>query len=150
MKKIFILLVIFTFFACSDTEKKSMVTATESTLLPGISKVYVDYQEALDAAKMSNKNMFILFQTEGCRWCKKLKATTLQDPTLIQQLNESFVVLVLDRDKSQYPDQYHVGGVPTVYMVSNKGEIYVERVGYRKDPKAYSKWFEYVKIESGL
>ncbi len=115
-----------------------------------LSHAYGTYQEALEVAKKENKNLFILFESEQCRWCKKLQKTTLLDPLLLKRLNEEFVVAILERDKSEYPKQFQIKGVPTVYMMSNQEKIYVERMGYHKDPKDYTKWFNYVKIESEL
>ncbi len=149
MKKILSLLLIFTFLVYSDTQKESS-NPDKAIALAKISKVYVDYEVALNVAKEEKKNIFILFQTEHCRWCKKLKATTLQDSVLTERLNNEFVVLVLDKEKSEYPSTFKIKGVPTVYMISNKGVIFVERVGYYENPKDYTKWFDYVKIESGL
>jgi len=115
-----------------------------------LSHAYENYHEGVEVAKKTGKNLFVLFISDHCRWCKKLQATTLLDPQLLQRLNEEFVVVVLERDRSEYPSIFKIRGVPTVYMMSNQEKIYVERMGYFKDPKDYTKWFNYVKIESEL
>jgi thioredoxin-related protein len=145
MGKFLILLIFFSFWVYGDSKQE-----LDESAKAGIIKkeVHYNYQEALSAAKAENKNIFILFQAKGCRWCKKLKETTLKDPELLKRLNRSFVMLILDRESSSYPKKYKIEGVPTIYMISNKEEIYVRRVGYRQDPQEYIKWFNYIEIES--
>jgi thioredoxin-related protein len=144
MGKFLILLIFFSFWVYGDSKQE--ITKSKAEVIKR--EVYHNYQEALSAAKAENKNIFILFQAKGCRWCKKLKETTLKDPELLKRLNRSFVMLILDRESSSYPKKYKIEGVPTIYMISNKEEIYVRRVGYRQDPQEYIKWFNYIEIES--
>ena len=103
-----------------------------------VSNIYYDYDEALSLAREEKKNLFILFQRADCPWCIKLQNTTLQDEALTEQLNEDYVVLILDRDKSlTYPKTYNVMGVPSVYLVDSNEKIHVIEQGYSEDPKNY-------------
>ena len=62
----------------------------------------------------------------------------MQDEALTQQLNEQYVVLMLDRDKTiTYPKQYKVIGVPVIYLVDTNEKVHVIEQGYNEDPKSY-------------
>jgi len=101
-------------------------------------KIYYDYDEALALAKEEKKNLFILFQRSNCPWCIKLQNTTLQDEVLTKQLNEEYIVLILDRDKTiTYPKTYNVMAVPSVYLVDSNEKVHVIEQGYNEDPKNY-------------
>jgi len=155
-----ILLFSFLFIACSSNEdsNKNNLNSTSSKNKNSILKIsneskddiaviYTNYEEAFSVANSENKAVFILFSTEYCRWCTKLKGTTLQDSELKSRLEKEFVVLFLDRDRDQYPSKYKVKGVPAVYMTDKNEEIFTSMVGYHKNPKDYIKWFNYIKIE---
>ena len=109
--------------------------------------IYSDYNKTVELAQKENKPMFILFTKEACKWCEKLKSEVLTIEEIKNQLADDYVVLILDKEKDEYPEKYEVKGVPSVFLVSEKEEIYTEIVGYHSKPKAYLKWFHYVEIE---
>ena len=154
MTKQLILLISFLFISCSanDKDENNSSTIKKETLLlttkdDNSTKIYTDYNKAFSIAKKEDKAIFILFYTQHCRWCSKLKETTLQDPKVISRLNKEFIVLYLDRDNSLYPNRYKVKNIPTVYMTDKNEKILTSIVGYHKNPRDYIKWFNYVKIE---
>ena len=158
MKKNLALFISLLFISCSGGEKNennsSNLIKNQSSKLKisneskdDIAVIYTNYNEAFSLAKLENKAVFILFSTEYCRWCTKLKETTLKDPKLKSRLEEEFVVLFLNRDNDTYPEKYKVRGVPAVYMTDKNEEIFTSMVGYHKNPKDYTKWFNYIKIE---
>ncbi len=153
-----ILFISFLFISCSSGEKhennNSNIVTKETSLLKisnesedDIAEVYTNYQEAFSVAKLENRPVFILFYSKYCRWCTKLKETTLKNSELKSRLEEEFIVLFLDRDNDAYPNKYKVRGVPAVYMTDKNEEIFTSMVGYHKNPKDYIKWFNYIKIE---
>jgi len=158
MKKYFILLLLFGFISCSNNHKeenkKLSKTDKNSTIIKishmshdEISEIYTNYEEAFKIAKTENKAVFILFSTKYCRWCTKLRETTLKNPEIIKRLNEEFIVLFLDRDIDTYPSKYKVKAVPAIYFTDKNEEIFTTMVGYHKDPHDFIKWFNYIKIE---
>jgi len=131
----------------NSTQSKTSILKISNESEEDIAEIYTNYEEAFSIAKRENKPLFILFSTEYCRWCTKLKETTLKDSELKSRLEDEFVVLFLDRDRDQYPNKYRVKGVPAVYMTDKNEEIFTSMVGYHKDPKDYIKWFNYIKVE---
>jgi len=158
MKKYLILLLAFLFISCSNSEERENKTLNSSngnsiqekasnTPTDSISTIYTNYEKAFTAAKIENKAVFILFSTEYCRWCTKLKKNTLEDSEIKARLKKEFIVLFLNRDKDQYPTKYKVKGVPAVYMTDKNEEIFTSMIGYHKNPNDYLKWFDYIQVE---
>jgi len=153
MGKYLIIMSVLLFLSCGieDKEQSNKIYKQKEEVsvirIPNINKVYNNYQEAFEVAKEENKSVFILFTTEYCRWCIKLKETTLQDINILKHLNDEFVVLLLNKRHSQYPSKYQVKAVPAVYITDKNEEIFTSIVGYHKNPIDYIKWFNYIQIE---
>ena len=156
MTKQLSLLLSFLFLSCSSgdgsennrsRESNTSIVKISNESKTDIAEIYTNYKEAFALAKLENKAVFILFSTKYCRWCTKLKETTLKDSKLKSRLEKEFIVLFLDRDNDTYPNKYKVRGVPAVYMTDKNEEIFTSMVGYHKDPEDYLKWFNYIKIE---
>jgi len=149
MGKQFLLLLLLFFVSCNQSEEQQENSKKINTIvsMPSIDKVYRDYKEAFDMAKEINRPVFILFTTKYCRWCTKLKETTLKEQEIVNHLNAEYVVLLLDKNHSQYPSKYRVTAVPSVYITDKNEEIFTSIIGYHKNPHDYIKWFNYVKVE---
>jgi thioredoxin-related protein len=105
-----------------------------------------DYKVALKEANTTKKYLFVMVTKPNCRWCKKLKQTTLQDEAIKENLNKNYVAVELERFVSYYPKSMKVLGVPSIFIIDPKsGEIITNIVGYREDTHDYLKWFGYVE-----
>lgn len=86
MKKLIIssmaLLVLFGIYAFRPAHQE--VVATEDGI-----KWYT-IEEAMTAAKKKKKKVFVDVYTDWCGWCKRMDATTFQDPQVVKYLNENF------------------------------------------------------------
>jgi len=149
-KQLLLLLLLLLFFvSCSQSEEQqnNNTNLNGTITMPTVDKVYSNYKEAFIVAKKRNRPVFILFTTKYCRWCIKLKETTLKEQEIIKRLNSEFIVLLLDKSHSEYPSKYRVTAVPSVYITDKNEEIFTSIVGYHKNPHDYIKWFNYVKVE---
>ena len=105
-----------------------------------------NYESALKEAKIDNKYLFIIVSKKNCGWCKKLKATTLKDSDIVENLDRDYVVVELDKNSNNFPSTMEVIGVPSIFIVDSKsGDIIKNIVGFRKNKNDYLKWFKYVK-----
>lgn len=89
------------------------------------------YAEAVKQAKVENKNVLVLISKERCRWCKKLKTTTLQDETVVARLERSYVIVEVVRDVDDYPEYLKAKMVPMSYFLYPDGSMIMRGVaGY--------------------
>ena len=149
MTKIFLLSFILLFTSCQqdNSSKSSQNNQTSNFFINDIHHSYSNYKEAFQKAKQENKPVFILFTTQYCRWCIKLKETTFRDKRIVQRLNEEFIVLLLDKNHSNFPSKYKIKAIPALYITDKNEEIFTTIFGYHKDPMDYLKWFNYIKKE---
>ena len=89
-----------------------------------------DYNKALKEAQVKKKDIYMLVTSENCRWCRKFEATTLQDPLVLQKLNQKYVLLHIDRDKDYMPEHFKKKRVPRHYFIRNDGSIIYSFLGF--------------------
>jgi len=149
MRRLLLFLFLLLFISCNQEDEKEKPHQENYTkiTMSNIHHVYNNYKEAFSIAQKEQKPLFILFRTQYCRWCKKLKETTLKNSAIVNRLNNQFIVLILDKNYSNYPSKYKVNAVPMVYITNYNEEIFTSIVGYHKNPYDYIKWFDYVKVE---
>jgi len=153
MRKYYILILCLLFLSCNQNNSSKNTTKNQESTdihivkLSKITTIYQNYDRAFLKAKEENKAVFILFTTQYCRWCNKLRETTLIDKEITKRLNNDFIVLLLDKKQSFYPSKYRVKDIPSVYITDKNEEIFTSIVGYHKNPNDYIQWFDYVKAE---
>lgn len=59
---------------------------------------WLSWQEAMELSKTSPKKFFVDVYTDWCGWCKKMDATTFQDPNVIKYMNENFYAVKLNAE----------------------------------------------------
>jgi thioredoxin-related protein len=60
---------------------------------------WISFDKAVELNKSGTaKKIFIDMYTDWCGWCKKLDATTYQDPTVIAYLNKNFYSVRMDAE----------------------------------------------------
>lgn len=59
---------------------------------------WMTWQEASELSKVTPKKIFVDVYTDWCGWCKKMDATTFQDPKVVQFLNENFYAVKLNAE----------------------------------------------------
>ena len=68
----------------------SLMSHTHPVSNPQDGIQWMTWQEAADMAKTEPKKVFVDIYTDWCGWCKRMDATTFQDPAVIQYMNENF------------------------------------------------------------
>lgn len=102
----------------------------------------VDFKNALEKAKATNKPMMILFVTTTCPWCKKLENQTLSKEYINSFIQKNFIPLVLDKEKDTFPKYLDPQVVPTIHFVNPKDEQSFDQiVGY----KPHKEFFELIQ-----
>ena len=73
------------------------------------------WEEAQEMAATNPKKVFVDLYTNWCGWCKRMDATTFQDPEVIKYLNENF-----------YPVKFNAEQKETVMFNDREFTYYVE------------------------
>src|SRR5262249_2118017 len=90
-----------------------------------------DYDEARREAVARNRPILLDFGTENCFWCKKLDATTFQEPVIIGLLNQHFVALKIDAHQNAVlAEALHIHSYPTMVLAAPDGKILGTLEGY--------------------
>src|SRR5262249_51397131 len=61
-----------------------------------------DYNEARREAADKSRPLVLAFSTDNCFWCTKLDTSTLRDPKIVAVMNERFIPLKVNADKSPW------------------------------------------------
>lgn len=95
-----------------------------------------DYNKARQEAVQKNLPLVLDFGTENCFYCKKLDATTFRDPAIASLLNQSFIPLRIDADKSAaLAEALRVERFPTLVLAAPDGKILSTQEGYVDAPR---------------
>lgn len=90
-----------------------------------------DYAAARREATAAGKPLLLDFGTEACTWCRKLDATTLKVPAVVELLNAHFIPVKVDGEReAELVRQARVESYPTLLVVSPDGRIVGRHDGY--------------------
>jgi thioredoxin 1 len=82
-------------------------------------------EPSLQVAKTQGKPVFVYLRSESCGWCKKFEAETFTNQSVINILNEDFVLISIDVFKQENETRnFRVRSTPTeIFLDSNGTEI---------------------------
>ena len=87
--------------------------------------------EALQKAKTSDKQVFAVFESDTCTYCHQLRQNTLNDAQVMEKLNESYVVVIINvNDSPEIASKYNVYSTPTILILDNEGNELKSIEGY--------------------
>ena len=102
----------------------------ENTTIPGLN-ITTDIDSAFNVAQSQNKTVVIIFDQENCVYCDMLKKNVLSNNDVQKELNENFVVVLVDINKN--PDiaaEYNVFGTPIIQFIDSDGKLIYKIEGY--------------------
>ncbi len=83
------------------------------------------FDEALNAAKAQNKQVFVDFYTGWCVYCRKMAAEAFPDPSVGEYFNRHFINIKIDAESESgkpLARKYEVVAYPTLLIVNAAGE----------------------------
>jgi thioredoxin 1 len=87
--------------------------------------------EALQKAKTSDKQVFAVFESDTCTYCHQLRQNTLNDAQVMEKLNESYVVVIINvNDSPEIASKYNVYSTPTMLILDGEGNELKSIEGY--------------------
>jgi len=90
-----------------------------------------NYTQALDNAKLENRNIILIFDQESCSWCEIFKKNTLENDDVIEKLNSNYITTIVDINKNpEIASKYSVYGTPTVVILNSEANEIYRNEGY--------------------
>ena len=89
-----------------------------------------DMDMAFVLAKKENKSVMVYVESEHCRWCKKMKGSTLLDENVEERLKKFILVKVMREDEDAMKHLPEVRGVPTIFFMNKNKELLEDILGY--------------------
>lgn len=87
--------------------------------------------EALQKAKTSDKQVFAVFESDTCTYCHQLRQNTLNDAQVMEKLNESYVVVIINvNDGPEIASKYNVYSTLTMLILDSEGNELKSIEGY--------------------
>ena len=134
MKKIFILLFITLTLGASDIAEFAAKMSYET-----------NYATAIEKAKAQNKELMFVMVTNYCPWCRKFEKRTLVKEEVNTLIHKKYVLLILNREKGEYPKKFFTKRIPVVMFINpNTEETIHESLGF-KNVKDFVKELESIK-----
>lgn len=101
----------------------------------GIDFSKVTLEKAKKEASKTGKLIFIDAYTDWCGPCKRMAATTFQDPELGKFFNKNFVNLKVemekDADRTEIAKRYRVRAYPTMLIIDGDGNLVKSVIGFK-------------------
>ena len=108
----------------------------------GIKFRRLSFEEAKKESIKTGKIIFIDVHTSWCGPCKKMAATSFQDPKLAEIYNDKFINLKIDAEKSEegveIANNYRVQGYPTLLYLNGDGRLVKSLSGFQTADKLIS------------
>ncbi len=121
---IVVIIVLCTYFSVNEDSKK---TDTEFNIIDTAGSL----SEALQKAKSTDKKVFAVFESDTCVYCKQLRQNTLNDNQVMEKLNESYVVTIVNiNDNPQIASKYNVYSTPAMLILDSNGNELRSIEGY--------------------
>lgn len=108
------------------TDTKVPNPSPTENLVQSIDFLDLNYQEAINRAKLENKPVFIGFYTTWCAACQTMRLRVYKNNEVGELFNASFINLHINGDKGDgvaLAEQLEVSGFPTLLFISPDGEI---------------------------
>lgn len=101
----------------------------------GIEFSHISFEKAKKQAAKSGKLVFIDAYTDWCGPCKRMAATTFQDPEVGKFFNKNFVNIKVemekDADAPEIAQRYRVSAYPTLLIVDGDGNLVKSIIGFK-------------------
>lgn len=85
--------------------------------------ITTDIDDAFDASESENRTLMIVFDQDSCVYCDIFKSEVLSDSDVQSELNENFIVLIVDiNENPDIADKYDIYGTPSIQFVGSDGK----------------------------
>ncbi len=134
---IFLIIVIISLGCWFAFEKYSQKDATEDFSNDNENSTFKiidtasNVTQAIQIANDKNKSVFVVFESDTCSYCVQLRQNTLNNPEVMDKLNESYVVTIVNiNDNPEIANKYNVYATPTMVILDGNGNEIKSIQGY--------------------
>lgn len=110
------------------------VDANVTSMVKKMKEIGVEWrkslEEAFDIAKVKDRTIMVMVESEDCRWCKKMLERTISDDGIQNRLSEYVTVRVKREDIESMKKLPSVNGVPTIFFMDKDSKIIETVIGY--------------------
>lgn len=111
-----------------------------------------DYVTVMEAAKSQQRNVLFYFTHPYCAPCKIMERTVLNQPKIIQMVNETVIPVKVDCvDEKPYAkaiqQQFQIQSFPTVILVDSTGKLIRQYIGFM-DQDAFLLFMQSSKLKA--
>lgn len=78
-----------------------LILFTTTNLLAQNHIKWMTWEEAQAANKKNPKKIFVDVYTDWCGWCKKMDATTFEDPKIVNYINKNFYAVKFNAEQKE-------------------------------------------------
>lgn len=89
-----------------------------------------DYNSALKNAQKEDKLLFVFITSKDCKFCKKLKDTTLKDKEIVNKVNQDYSSVIVMKDRDHFPKKLSAKATPMLYFLDKNENIIDYSLGY--------------------
>ena len=88
-------------FTAFTTFPSSRSAESGTALQAAASIQWYTWEEAIELNKKEPRKLFIDLYTDWCGWCKRMDATTFQDPAVIEHMNKNYYPIKFDAEQKE-------------------------------------------------
>lgn len=100
-----------------------------------------NYQDALKKSSELGIPVLVMFETDWCGWCKKMKQETLPN-TKVKAALKNYIIVHVNTDNNRFvARKFGVRGLPS-YVITNYREANLKKGSGYKDADAFVKWLD--------
>lgn len=82
------------------------------------------YGDGLTSSGKDGKNLFLMFYTNWCGYCRKMDKETFSNQNVADLINQNFTPVRINCDKEEKTcATYSVNGYPTIAFADSKGKL---------------------------
>ena len=88
-------------------------------------------QAAWNAARRTNRPLLLFITLDGCQYCRKMKAETLGNYSVLDRIEASYVAATIEASEApKLMRTLHVRSYPTTVIVGPEGQVWGSVRGY--------------------
>lgn len=107
-----------------------LITLITTSLFSASIEWKEDYKTALKNAKQNGKLLFVFITSKDCKFCEKLKETTLKDKEIAEKINKDYVSVTVMKDRDNFPKKLNAKATPMIYFLDKDENIIDYSLGY--------------------